>query len=40
MKNLNLGNYLLGLAGLAISVYVASMAWKRGSETDSGNGND
>lgn len=33
MKNMNLGNYLLGLAGLAISVYVASMAWKKGSES-------
>tara|TARA_B100001094_G_C17970949_1_gene690263 strand:- start:468 stop:587 length:120 start_codon:yes stop_codon:yes gene_type:complete len=33
MKNMNLGNYLLGLAGLAISVYVASMAWSKGSES-------
>ena len=32
MKNFNLGTYVLGLAGLAISVYVASMAWKKGSE--------
>ena len=37
MKNFNLGTYVLGLAGLAISVYVASMAWKKGkgSETES-----
>ena len=34
MKNFNLGTYVLGLAGLAISVYVASMAWKKGSETE------
>ena len=32
MKNFNLGTYVLGLAGLAISVYVASMAWRKGSE--------
>ena len=35
MKNFNLGTYVLGLAGLAISVYVASMAWKKGSEDPS-----
>lgn len=38
MKNMNLGNYLLGLAGLAISVYVASMAWRKGSEGAEDNG--
>tara|TARA_R110002012_G_scaffold4382_3_gene20176 strand:- start:5153 stop:5272 length:120 start_codon:yes stop_codon:yes gene_type:complete len=27
---MNLGTYVLGLAGLAISVYVASKAWKEG----------
>ena len=32
MKNMNLGAYLLGLAGLAISVYVASRAWKAGTD--------
>tara|TARA_R110000824_G_scaffold400215_2_gene607265 strand:- start:1189 stop:1302 length:114 start_codon:yes stop_codon:yes gene_type:complete len=34
MKNINLGTYVLGLAGLAISVYVASMAWKAGSKDE------
>lgn len=34
MKNMNLGTYLLGLAGLAISVYVASRAWKAGSNPE------
>tara|TARA_R100001369_G_scaffold78901_2_gene108746 strand:- start:608 stop:727 length:120 start_codon:yes stop_codon:yes gene_type:complete len=27
---MNLGVYVLGLAGLAISVYIASKAWKEG----------
>mgnify|MGYP001240708809 CR=1 FL=1 len=32
MKNMNLGAYLLGLAGLAVSVYIASRAWKSGQD--------
>ena len=32
MKNLNVGTYILGLVGLGISVYVASMAWSKGQE--------
>ena len=32
MKNMNLGTYLLGLAGLAVSVYIASRAWKSGQD--------
>jgi hypothetical protein len=34
MKNYNLGTYVLGLAALAVSVYVASMAWKEGQVVD------
>ena len=32
MKNVGIVGYLLGIAGLGISVYVASMAWKKGQE--------
>ena len=32
MKNMGSGAYLLGLAGLGISAYVVSMAWKKGQE--------
>jgi|TARA_R110001599_G_scaffold114103_3_gene279678 hypothetical protein len=34
MKNYNLGTYVLGLAALAVSVYVASMAWKSGQKSE------
>ena len=32
MKNVGIAGYLLGLAGLGISVYVAAMAWEKGKE--------
>jgi hypothetical protein len=32
---MNLGTYVLGLAGLAISVYIASKAWKEGQKASS-----
>jgi hypothetical protein len=34
MKNYNLGTYVLGLAALAVSVYVASMAWSAGQKDE------
>lgn len=34
MKNFNVVTYLVGLAGLAVSVYVAGMAWKRSQESE------
>ena len=34
MKNFNVVTYLVGLAGLAVSVYVAGMAWKRGTSDE------
>ena len=36
MKNFNVVTYLVGLAGLAVSVYVAGMAWKRSQENGNG----
>jgi hypothetical protein len=32
MRNFNVVTYLVGLAGLAISVYVAGKAWTRSQE--------
>ena len=32
MKNVGVVGYLLGIAGLAVSVYVASRAWSKGQE--------
>tara|TARA_R100000322_G_C5401776_1_gene181513 strand:+ start:228 stop:338 length:111 start_codon:yes stop_codon:yes gene_type:complete len=32
MKNVGIAGYLLGIAGLAISVYVASRAWSKGQD--------
>lgn len=34
MKNWNLVSYLMGVAGLGISAYVVSMAWKKGQEKE------
>ena len=32
MKNFNVVTYLIGLAGLAVSVYVAGKAWSKSQE--------